>query len=150
VHLDEDDQSTGKTSCKRENLKLWQWLDVFAYIDAHLGMNQDKVVKHFGTQANNPWTFTQVTLSWRLKERAEMESHLNNNPNTLESKWPWVVTCPDVEKALFLWHRSMQEKGVVVNRHMLIEKRKHFKELFELPNEERLTAAGLQGLFCRM
>ncbi|KAF9222852.1 hypothetical protein BS17DRAFT_767602 [Gyrodon lividus] len=55
--------------------------------------------------------FTQSMLSQKLKEHPELEKHINDNPNALSSKQPWIVTCPDVERVLFLWVKHIEGKG---------------------------------------
>jgi hypothetical protein len=60
-----------------------------------------------------------------------------------------VVTRPDVEKALFLWVRYMEQKGEQVNGPMLKEKRCRFEVLFNVPEDERLTGEGWIASFCR-
>jgi hypothetical protein len=48
---------------------------------------------------------------------------IKDNPNALSSKRPRIVTRPDVDRALFLWIKQMEEKGEHVNGPMLKEKR---------------------------
>jgi hypothetical protein len=47
----------------RKNLPLNDWLMVFAYIDEHPDLPQDRVVQHFKTQKEGVLEFTQATLS---------------------------------------------------------------------------------------
>ena len=49
-----------------------------------------------------------------------------------------MVTCPDVERALILWVHHMEEKGETVSGPMLLEKRKTFEEMLQVPEDERL------------
>ena len=52
------------------------------------------------------------------------------------------MTQPDVEKALVLWVRHMEEKGETINGHMLVAKRARFEDTFNVPQEERLSGDG--------
>ncbi|KAF9226059.1 hypothetical protein BS17DRAFT_684458, partial [Gyrodon lividus] len=97
-----------------QNLTLTDWLLVYAYIDAHPGA----------------LIFNQPTLSCKLRERPKMEAHANDNPNALSSKRPHVVTRPDVECALVLWVRDMEQKGKTISGSMLREKQKRSEEKF--------------------
>jgi hypothetical protein len=133
----------------RQNLTLNDWLIVFAYVDAHPLTPQSDVVTHFKTLQSGALTFTQATLSRKLKERPDLEKRVGDNPNALSSKRPRVVTRPDVEKALFLWVRHMEQKGEQVNGPMLKEKRCRFEVLFNVPEDERLTGEGWIAPFCR-
>ena len=97
-------------------------------------------MKYFETKAKGALIFTQATLSWKLKPQmhAELEACVSEAPNALSSKRPHVVMHPDVEKALFLWVKHMEEKGESVNRPMLIAKHQKFEDHFNVPDNERL------------
>ena len=105
---------------------------------------------HFKTQAEGALIFTQATLSRKLKPqmRAELEACVSQIPNALSSKRPHIVTCPDVEKALFLWVKHMEEKGESVNGPMLIAKCQKFEDCFNVPDDERLHGESWIPSFC--
>ena len=71
-------------------------------------------------------------LFLKLKNRSELELRINDNPNSLSSKRPRIVTRPDVEKALFLWVKHMEEKRETVAQ------RADFEKAFNVPEDERL------------
>ena len=126
--------SVGVTPSQRhENLTLADWLTVFNFIDEHPGILQTHVVKHFKTRKEGALIFTQLTLSQKLEQHAELESHSDSNPSALSSKRPHIVTRPDVECALYLWVLHMEEEKETVNGPMLCEKRKWFEELLKVP-----------------
>ena len=104
---------------KHENLTLHDWMTIFAFIDEHPEMTQGSIVKHFASKSNNALLFNQCTLSRKLKSREELEKRVTSHPNALSSKRPRVVTRPDVERALVLWVKHMEEKGETVNGPML-------------------------------
>jgi hypothetical protein len=136
-------------SNKRDNLTLHDWMTVFTFVDAHPGLGQNAVVAHFKSQANGALVFTQATLSRRLKDRKTFEDRVHSNPTALSSKHPRVVTRPDVERALVLWLRSMEEKRETVNGPMLVEKQKRFEKEFNVPEQECLPGDGWVASFCR-
>src|SRR6267154_4434075 len=133
----------------RQNLTLNDWLTVFAYIDAHPTISQCDIVNHFKSLQSGALIFTQSTLLCKLKERLTLEACINDNPNTLSSKRPRTVTRPDVDRALFLWVKQMEEKGEHVNGPMLKEKRQKFEELLEVPEDEQLSGDGWLPPFCK-
>jgi hypothetical protein len=61
---------------------------------------------------------------------------MHSNPSALSSKRPRIVTRPDVERALVIWLRSMEEKRETVNGKMLVEKRKCFEKELNVPENE--------------
>jgi len=135
----------------RENLTLHDWLTVLQFVDEHPSMSQQAIVKHFKTRAEGALIFTQATLSRKLKPqmRVELEARISETPNAMSSKQPHVVTRPDVEKALFLWVKHMEEKGESVNGPMLIAKRQKFEDCFNVPQNERLHGESWVTPFCR-
>ncbi|OAX35098.1 hypothetical protein K503DRAFT_773844 [Rhizopogon vinicolor AM-OR11-026] len=133
----------------RQNLTLNDWLAVFAYIDAHPAISQCDIVNHFKSLQSGALTFTQSTLSRKLKERSTLEARINDNPNALSSKRPRIVTRPDVDRALFLWVKQMEEKGEHVNGPMLKGKGQKFEELLEVPEDEQLSGDGWLPSFCK-
>lgn len=113
-------------------------------------MNQAEVVQHFRSLKKGTLTFTQSTLSRKVKKRAELEARVGSNPNALSSKRARVVTRPDVKRALVKWVRHMEEvKGETVSGPMLHEKRARFEEKLGVPAEERLKGIGWVPNFCR-
>ena len=135
----------------RENLTLHDWMTVLQFVDEHPTMSQQAIVKHFKTRAEGALIFTQATLSRKLKPqmRAELEACVSETPSALSSKRPHIVTRPDVEKALFLWVKHMEEKGESVNGPMLIAKRQKFEDCFNVPENERLCGESWVSSFCR-
>ena len=123
---------------QQSNLTLHDWLTVFAFIDTYLDMSQDAIVKHFQGHHNGALIFTQSTLSQKICDCKKLEACVNKFPNALSSKRPHIVTCPDVDQALFLWIKHMQAKKESVNSAMLVAKRGKFEEQFNVPDEECL------------
>lgn len=104
---------------------------------------------HFKTRKEGSLTFSQSALSRNLRRRREFEDRAKTTPNALSSKRVRVVTRPDVERALFLWVRHMEEKGENINGPMLLEKRKKFEQDLQVPEEQCLTGAGWVAPFCK-
>ena len=140
--------SAKPTQEKRDNLTLHDWLTVFAYVDSHPSMGQAAIVQHFRT-TKDALIFNQSTLSRKLKKRSELEERVHANPNALSSKHPRVVTQPDVERALVLWVRHMEEKRETVNAAMLCKKLKRFEKEFEVPEKEQLLGDCWVQSFCK-
>ena len=143
-----------KTSAKskkegRENLTTADWLEVYAYIDKHPAVSQGDIVMHFRTKKDGALDFTQGTLSRKLRDRKKIEARAEAYPNALSSKRERVVTRPDVERALYLWVRHMEENGETVNGPMLKEKRSRFEKLFNVPEGECLDGDGWIAPFCK-
>jgi Tc5 transposase DNA-binding domain len=84
-----------------------------------------------------------------MKSRKDLERHVTSHLNALSSKRPCVVTRPDVERALVLWMRHMEEKGESVTGPMLKVKQLKFEKEFNVPEEERLSADGWIVPFCK-
>lgn len=145
-----------KTSAKaqpkhtRENLTLFDWLQVLDFAREHPNLPQAKVVAHFAARAEGALIFSQSALSRKLSEHEELEKQAFSNPTALSSKRPRVVTCPKVERSLVLWHRSMQEKKEIVTGPMLIAKRERFENAFDVPEENRLQGDGWLQSFLQM
>ena len=140
------DKDRPKTSAKpaktRENLTLSDWLTVFAFIDSHPSHSQGKVVRHFSERIDGALIFKQSTLSRKIKMRATLEERAKSIPTALSSKRARVVTRPDVERALILWVRHMEEKKETVSGSILREKRKQIEEMLQVPETERLPGEG--------
>jgi hypothetical protein len=136
---------------KHKNLTLHDWMMVFAFIDQHPGMTQgDDIMKHFASKSDGALSFNQCTLSRKIKSQEELKKHITSHPNALSSKCPRVVTRPDVERALILWVRHMEEKGETVNGPMLKAKRLKFEEQFDVPEAECLSGDGWIAPFCKV
>ncbi|KAG1828942.1 hypothetical protein EV424DRAFT_1536175 [Suillus variegatus] len=58
---------------------------------------QEHVVQYFKMKPQDALKCTQATLSRKLKDHQQFEQQINSHPNALLSKWPQVVTRPDVE-----------------------------------------------------
>ncbi|KAJ7224681.1 DDE superfamily endonuclease-domain-containing protein [Mycena pura] len=144
-----------KTSAKpvattrKPQLTLADWLIVYAYIDTHPNTSQEAIVHHFATRAEGALEFSQSALSRKLGPREEMEKRVESNPNALSGKRARVVTCPEVERALYLWVKSMESKGESPNGPMLKEKRKRFEEQLKIPEAQRLKGDGWIFPFCQ-
>ncbi|KAF8237194.1 hypothetical protein L208DRAFT_1248851, partial [Tricholoma matsutake] len=121
---------------QHENLTGHDWMTVYAYIDNHPG-------------TDGAFIFTQSTLSRKLKSHPEFEKHVSSYPNGLASKCTGIVTRPDVERALILWVKHMEEKGETVNSPMLKEKHKRFEQQFDVPEAECLLGEGWILPFCK-
>jgi hypothetical protein len=97
---------------KHENLTLHDCMMVFAFIEQHPGMTQVDIRKHFASKSDGTLIFNQCTLSRKIKSWEELKKHVTSHPNALSLKCPCVVTRPDVERALILWVRHMEEETV--------------------------------------
>lgn len=134
------------------NLSANEWCIVFHYVDRNPGLSQHSVVQHFARMTgNNKLIFSQSSLSRACKEprRSELETRAANAQGA-QSKRPRVVTRPDVEQALMLWQRSMEQKKYSVTGQMLITKRQRIEKRLDVPENERLTGRGWLPGFCKM
>ncbi|KAG1818353.1 hypothetical protein DFJ58DRAFT_673379 [Suillus subalutaceus] len=120
------------TSC--QNLTLSDWMTVYYFIVSHPTVAQTEIVKHFKSLKSGALIFKQSMLSHKLREHPKMEAQVNDNPSALSSKWPRIVTRPDVEHALILWVRvrHMENRCETVTGPMLREKRKRFEDKFDV------------------
>jgi hypothetical protein len=134
-------------SSPRQNLTLSDWMTVYSFIRSHPHVTQTEIVEHFKSLKSGALVFTQSTLSRKLREQPKLEARINDNPNALSSKRPRIVTRPDVERALILWVRHMENRCETVTGPMLREKRKRFEDEFNVPDNERLSGEWLQS-FC--
>ncbi|KAF9226074.1 DDE-domain-containing protein [Gyrodon lividus] len=75
--------------------------------------------------------------------------HANDTPNALSSNQPQIVTWPDVECALVLWVKDMENKGETVTGLMLREKQRRFEDQFQVPDNERLLGDSWVQSFCK-
>ncbi|KAH9013971.1 hypothetical protein EDB85DRAFT_1852030, partial [Lactarius pseudohatsudake] len=126
------------------NLTLSDWLKVIQYYDSNQPISQPEVVKYFSNCSEGALLFSQSALSQHLsqKGREEDQQRLLSNPTALSGKKAQLVTWPDVEKALFLWVKHMEEKLEHVTSAMLVAKQGKFEDLLEIPEEERLHSDG--------
>ncbi|KAI0078040.1 hypothetical protein K474DRAFT_1683959 [Panus rudis PR-1116 ss-1] len=107
---------------ERSNLTLHDWLTVVAWVDER---------RESG-----------------FKVSQQDVAHAEANPSALSAKRVRVVTRPDVEKSLYLWVKHMEEKGEHVTGHMLVEKRRRFEEMMNVPENERLQSNRWVQSFC--
>ncbi|KAG2110645.1 uncharacterized protein F5147DRAFT_574491, partial [Suillus discolor] len=133
--------------CK--NLTFHDWLMVFAYINTHPDLPQDRVVQHSKTHEGGPLEFTQATLSRKLKDCTHLEQHIESYPAALSSKQPCIVTHLDVKEALVEWIASMEQKGQSYTRAMLLEKRQKLEEKFGVLEAVWLINDGWIAPFCK-
>ncbi|KIK78578.1 hypothetical protein PAXRUDRAFT_163632, partial [Paxillus rubicundulus Ve08.2h10] len=115
---------------------------VYRFVDAHPSVAQTQIVQHFNSLKTNSIFFDQSTLSHKSQECPKMEAHIDDNPTTLSSKRPCVVTSPAVELALTHWVQHMKAKGETVTGPMLQEKCRRFEEELQVPEKERLLSEG--------
>jgi hypothetical protein len=132
----------------RQHLTLADWITVYAYVDKHPTASQGDIVKHFGTLPTGALIFNQSTLSRKLRQRSGMEARVSSHPNALSGKRPRAVVRPDVERALILWIRHMENKGETVTGLMVKEKRRRFEDEFQVPETERLSGNSWIQRFC--
>lgn len=120
------------------------------WIEDHPDKTQADVVEHFKTCTDRALVFTQSTLSHKVAAKAILQQRVHSNPTALSAKRACIVTRPDVEHALVLWVKHMEEvKRKTVTGPMLFEKRKRFEERFDVPLEEKLTGDGWVQSFCK-
>ncbi|KAJ7196870.1 hypothetical protein GGX14DRAFT_310528, partial [Mycena pura] len=129
---------------RRENLTLFDWLTVIEYVEEHSESNvsQKDVVEYFANRAEGVLHFTQGALSKKLKIKDELRARANANPSALSAKRPRIVTRPDVEQALWVWHQGAQDRNFTITGEVLIQKRKQIEDLLNIPEEQRLTGRG--------
>jgi hypothetical protein len=135
----------------RSNLTLHDWLAVVAYYNAHQPISQPEVVKYFATRPEGILIFDQSSLSRHISTKGwrDDQAWLNSNPTALSAKRVRVVTRPDVERALVLWVKHMEDKQEHVSGPMLVTKRRKFEELLGVPEEERMHSDGWVANFCK-
>ena len=140
-----------KPSRVREHLTLHDWLDVVGYFDSNQPISQEEVVKHFVSRADGALRFSQSALSRHLSKKGheEDQARLAASPTALSGKKARIVTRPDVERALVLWVKHMEEKLEHVTGAMLVAKRAKFEEKLGVPDVERLKSDGWVQKFCK-
>ncbi|KAL0564111.1 hypothetical protein V5O48_017943 [Marasmius crinis-equi] len=132
---------------KKEDLTLANWLEVFDYMDAKPGLTQQQVVNYFASRPSGVLSFKQSALSKKLQKKDELRARVASHPNALLTKRAHVVTRPDVNQALALWQDYMEGKQETVTGPMLIEKRKRFEVMFDVPEDKRLKGTGWLASF---
>jgi hypothetical protein len=145
-----------KTSTKppvkmtRKLLTLSDWLEVVNYFHTHQPMTQQELVKYFATWPEGALVFTQSGLSRHLNAQGQAadQGQLASTPTTLSMKKSRVVTRPNVDRALFLWYKHMEEKGECVTGPMLTVKRERFEKEMGVPEAERMHSEGWIRKFC--
>ena len=134
-------------SRQRKNLTVNDWLTVFAFIDTHPHISQTSVCDHFRTLADSALEFNQATLSRKLKKREDLEAYATSFPNAVSTRRERIVTHPDVDRALYLWVKSMEAKSEVVTGSMLCTKRRFFEQELGVPEEAQLQGVGWLASF---
>jgi hypothetical protein len=102
------------------------------------------VVKLFANHSEGALLFSQSTLSHCLAQNGQEEDQqcLFSNSSALSGKRTQIVTQSDVEKALILWAKHMEEKLEHMTSAMLVAKQGKFEDLMDLPEEETLCSDG--------
>ncbi|KAJ7844000.1 hypothetical protein B0H14DRAFT_2304134, partial [Mycena olivaceomarginata] len=98
---------------RRQDLTYHDWTEVFDYMEDHEDDSQKKVVAYFATRPDTKGGklfFSQSALSKKLQKKAEIRSLVAEDPNVGSMKRARVVTCPEVDAALALWARDMEQK----------------------------------------
>ncbi|KAJ6459198.1 hypothetical protein C8R47DRAFT_994754, partial [Mycena vitilis] len=129
---------------QRQDLTYHDWIQVFNYMEEH-ELSQKQVVAYFRTRPDvegGKLSFTQSALSKKLQKKDEIRTLVAEDRNALSMKRARVVTCPEVDAALALWARDMEQKRRTVTGAMLVEKRKRFEVALNIPEERRLTGTG--------
>lgn len=136
---------------KHENLTCNDWLTVVKYFDEHQPISQIECVKYFANKSDGALVFNQASLSRHLsdKGRAEDKEKAKCTSNGASSKRRRITTRPDIDEALILWVRSMEEKCEHVSGPMLMAKRAKFEAMLDIPEEERLKSTGWIQSFCK-
>jgi hypothetical protein len=114
-------------------------------------MTQWQVVEHFSALKDGALSFTQATLSRKLKPdtRASLEKEAAGYANALSAKRVRIVTHPLVDKALLQWQQAKEEHGESVTGPMLFEKRRRIEDLLDVPEDQRLVGTGWLQSFLR-
>ena len=134
-------------SRQRKNLTINDWLTVFAFIDTHPSISQASVCNHFNSLTDGALEFNQATLSRKLKKREDLEAYATSFPNAVSTKRERIVTCPDVDRALYLWVKCMEAKSEIVTGNMLCTKRSFFEKELGVPEEAQLRGQGWLASF---
>ena len=136
---------------KNPNLTLHDWVTVVNYHNLHQPISQKEVVQYFASWQDGALHFNQATLSRHLSKEGHMcdQVLLNSNPTALSQKQVWVVTWLDVEEALILWVKHMEEKEEHVSGLMLLAKWRKFEDALQVPLNEQLESDGWLASFCK-
>jgi hypothetical protein len=133
----------------KAKLTMGDWMSVFQWKDAH-NATQAQTVNEFKSQTKGRLIFSQATLSDAQKRRPQMEALIEQNPLNASRLCAQVVVCPEVEKALFYWSKSMEERNKLVMQAMLVEKRMRLEAAMNIPEEQRLRdSTGWTQSFCK-
>lgn len=150
------DKNAPKTSAKplqssKDNLTLADWLMVVSYADANKNLTQTDIVNYFAQRPEGALTFGQSALSRHLspKGRQSDQAKLASSPNAINTKRLRVVARPDVDQALVLWVRHLEEKGEHVTGPMLAAKRTKFEDQLAVPDAERMKSDGWIAKFTK-
>ena len=98
------------------------WIEVYDWVDKNPYATQVETVKHFATRPEGALIFDQGSLSRNLRKRNQREAEVTANPAALSSKRARVVTCPDVDQALWMWVQDRMTKSRTVSGPELGEK----------------------------
>ena len=60
----------------------------------------------------------------------------------MSTKHEHIVTCPDVDRALYLWVKSMEARSEIVTGSMLCTKQRFFEQELRVPEEAWLPGEG--------
>lgn len=114
-------------------------MTVFAHVDTlPQPVNQRKVVEYFATRPEGALSFSQPTLSRKIRHRPEIEARVDSHPNVLSTNRPRIVTRPDVYHKLWQRIQDRAHEQEAVNRSTLIPKREEGEEDLNVPEEKRL------------
>ncbi|KAJ7836583.1 hypothetical protein B0H14DRAFT_2589648 [Mycena olivaceomarginata] len=100
--------------------------------------SQRKVVAYFATRPDakgGKRFFTQSALSKKLQKKAEICRLVAEDPNARSMKRARIVTCPEVDAALALWARDMEQKRLEYGFRNNIREAT-IDELLDLPIEQ--------------
>ena len=127
-----------------ELLTFSNWLEMVNYFDTHQPMTQQELVKYFATWPERVLVFTQSGLSHHLNAQGWVadQGRLASTPMVLSMKKLSVITWPDVDRALFLWYKHMEEKKECVTGPMLTAKWGRFQKEMGVPEAERMHSKG--------
>jgi hypothetical protein len=144
-------KSAATKAADRKRLTVGDWLTVFEWWDGHPQATQREVVQEFASRRVGALHFKQSTLSEAVGRRPKMQGLADENSANLSRSRAWVVVCPEVDRALVLWQKHMEEKGELATQVMLQVKRQWFEKAMNIPEDQRLGANnGWVQSFCKM
>ncbi|KAJ3996943.1 hypothetical protein F5050DRAFT_1554194, partial [Lentinula boryana] len=124
---------------RKQHLTLNDKLQILVFIEQNPTLTQRRVVDYFATRPTGVLCLTQSQVSRIIRDQEKLKERANQNPTALSSKKARVVTRPDVDRALYLWVKHLNdEKGETASGPMLEAKRHTFEIAFNVPEEERL------------